>query len=234
MQTTLEQLYSVIGAIVKTSTGRPWWRKVQDRQRIDCPYALVYIAVGTGFEYDTVETLFDNGTILTDDLILNDDTVLSSSIFPAPYGTDLNDETQLIDSTALSGGKTPTVHEVVWGAVKLTVEVEFFSSSIADPVTRAASRFRNSLRLSARFYDLWTICGLIGSIDILDFSTVFRGDTEGRVRVSFNLYANLTDEPLADTYLFDIEKVDLGIIHVRQDGLETTISHRVVAPTEGE
>ena len=192
MQTTIAELYDAIGAVVKASTGRDWWRKARMRSRPAGVYALIYITTGTGVENDVVETQELTEPLLTGEIL----------------------------------------HEVVWGTTKLIIEVEFFSSKNTDFAETAAKRFSNSLRLSARFYDLWKICGLIGSIDYLDFSAVFRGDTEERVRISFNVYANITDEPLDDTNLFNIEQQRAEILHIRQDRKETNLTATIVAPTE--
>ena len=193
METTIRALYTAIGAVILSATGRPWWKKARIRQRPNTPYALVYISTGKGQENDVVQT-----AELT---------------------------------TPLETGEK--FHQVVWGTKRLTIEVEFFSSSDTDDAQVAAKRFDNALRLDVRFYDLWKMCGLVGSIDYLDFSSVFRGDTEERVRITFNVYANLSDEPLDGTNLFNIESQGIEIAHVKRDEEKTDLTATILAPTEG-
>ena len=108
-----------------------------------------------------------------------------------------------------------TIQTTVWGNTRLECKVEFFRDSRSDPAINAAIKFRNSLQLEDRFWDLWTISGLIGEIRLLDVSTVFRADTEGRAEVKFNLYANLS----TTSYTYDIHSQHIGLILQPQDVL---------------
>jgi hypothetical protein len=89
--------------------------------------------------------------------------------------------------------------------------VEFFRSLPNDSAIQAAKRFDNSLRLQARFYDLWLLCALSGAVKVIDVSAIFRADIEPRARVEFRVYANLTDQPLADVDIFDIHQQSVQI-----------------------
>ena len=117
-----------------------------------------------------------------------------------------------------------TLSEVSWGATHLKAEVDFYRSTAGDSALDAATRFRNALQLSARYDDLWQIAGLTGGIELMDISSIFRADTEERVKVLFGLYANIsTPDPIADTSIYEIESQNIDLQVVLIDGTTETL-----------
>lgn len=115
--------------------------------------------------------------------------------------------------------------ELPWGTSRVRAKVEFFKGEAAND----ASRFRTSMRLSERFYDLWRLCGLSGGLELVDVSTSFREDIEPRAEVRFYLNVNIFGPlPLDGTSLNDIESIDIDITHVKPDGSETEITETFV------
>jgi len=112
---------------------------------------------------------------------------------------------EIIELVELAG-TTPgeTLQQVAWGTMRLQAEVEFIRSGPNDSALQAATRFKNSLQLDARWSDLWEIAGLIGPVDLMDISAIFRADSEPRTRITFHFYANVTELPLNDTNISDI------------------------------
>jgi len=130
------------------------------------------------------------------------------------------------DTPAITG---EIFEQVTWGTSLLDIEVEFFRSGDNDTASDAATRFKNSLALQARFYDLWEVCGLSGSVRLTNIGEVFRQDTEPRWRVQFSVYANVTDPvPLNDNDLFDINSQTVEVTHVGIDDTETDLDDVVI------
>ena len=96
--------------------------------------------------------------------------------------------------------------ETPWGTSLLECQIDFYRSQINDSVLDACARFANALRLSAREYDLWQICGMSGGTNITDISGIFRADVEPRARVTFHVYANLNVAPLAGVNIPEIKQ----------------------------
>lgn len=135
-------------------------------------------------------------------------------------------ENPVVESVELDpvGDNGETFRQTPWNTTYQDVTVEFFRSASGDTALEAATRFRTALRLEERFWDLWNICGLVGSVRVLDISAIFRADIEPRAQVRFTIYANIADPaPLADDNIFDMQSQEVDVIHVRQDGQETTI-----------
>ena len=111
------------------------------------------------------------------------------------------------------------------------MRVDFFRSAVNDSALEAATRFKSFLRLQERNYDIWTICALSGSIDILDVAAIASADIEPRVRVTFTIYANIAEpEPLQDKELGHIDQQLLEVTHVGQDEEETIFEEDIINP----
>lgn len=115
-----------------------------------------------------------------------------------------------------------------WGTLRCEAKIEFLRSKEGDTAIQASTRFRNALRLEERYFDLWTIMGMIGGVQFMDVSSVFRADIEPRCEVRFSFYANVADPPpLADVDIFDIQSETINVTHVRSDELETAVPVQV-------
>lgn len=112
----------------------------------------------------------------------------------------------------------------VWGTTRLECKIEFFRNTTTEQALESAVKFRNTLQLEERYWDVWTKCGLLGDIQLIDVSSLFRADTENRAEVRFNLYANLA----TTSYLHDINQFNLGIIMQPQD---VTITKTIINET---
>ncbi len=55
--TSIGELYSTIGAIVLTSTGRNWWKKAGMKASPAYPYCLIQLTEGQGIENEVVEII---------------------------------------------------------------------------------------------------------------------------------------------------------------------------------
>ena len=98
--------------------------------------------------------------------------------------------------------------QVPWGTQLVRCQVEFLRNGASQTANQAANQFANSLRLYARFYDLWKYCAMSGETQITDISAIFRADIEPRTRVEFSVYANIadkSDQSLEDNNVYDIE-----------------------------
>lgn len=113
-------------------------------------------------------------------------------------------ETAVLD-TPLPTGETLSV--TVWGTTRLNIKVEFFRNSDAHRAQDEALKFRNFLQLPERWGDIWQICGLVGPIDFIDVSGMFRSDIEGRAEIHLSIYANIA----TTTYLYDIQTQPINI-----------------------
>ncbi len=107
----------------------------------------------------------------------------------------------------------PSFREIVWGACRLDVEIEFYRDNSSHTAATAATMMKNGLQRTARNDDLWQVCALIGPIRVTDMTAIFRQDTESRYKLRFGLYANLVD-PAAlpaetDIYEIDSQEIDL-------------------------
>jgi hypothetical protein len=112
---------------------------------------------------------------------------------------------------ATPGPNGETFVEAPWGTTHLICMVEFYRDTTGTTALQDATRFKNSLQLSARFDDLWLVCGMGGAPSVIDFSTVFRADTESRVRVTFSINANLIDLPLTGANIFEIDSPNIEV-----------------------
>lgn len=110
-----------------------------------------------------------------------------------------------------TGNQYPT------GLTRLEVVVEFFRNVAVMSASEAAIRFRQSLQMDERFYDLWTIAGLVGEIRYIDVSAMFRGDIEGRAEVRFNLYADIGAVPFTTEPVGDIGSVEIDVFRTTAD-----------------
>ena len=167
--TTIDAIYTALGALVAASTGRHWWDKRGVQAQPQGPYVTIYVTAG-----DTLQNQ------VVDEILLDT---------PGPDGE--------------------TFKERPWGTCLIDVQVEFVRSGAnGDTAQVAAKRFDNALQLTARYFDLWEICGLSGGTRFTDISAIFRADIEPRARIDFKAYANLMDEPLpaAGAEIFNIEK----------------------------
>jgi hypothetical protein len=179
-----DDIYNALGAVVKSTTGRAWWRKGGIQAQPTGPYATVFLIMGKGVEHDVV------------------------------------DRVPITPVTETSGD----AKEIPWGTRLIECQIEFFRSATNDSASDAATRFKNSLQMQARFLDLWLIMGLVGTVDVLDIAALFRADTEPRMRVTFQAYANINEPyPLDGDSSTDIQFQTIDITHVKQDGVETEI-----------
>jgi hypothetical protein len=105
--------------------------------------------------------------------------------------------------------------EIVWGACKLSVEVEFYRDTENTAAT-AATMMKNGLQRSARNDDLWQVCSLVGPIQVTDMTTIFRQDTESRYKLRFGLYANIVDPTSlpVETDIFDIHSQEIDLYRI--------------------
>lgn len=152
----------------------------------------------------------------------------------APYATVYisQGEGQVYDVVQLTGltsvnDADPTLREVVWGAIRVGVEIEFYRDSTGATAQIAAAQFRNALHRDARNYDLWQVAGLSGDIRYVDMSAIFRADTENRAKIMFNLYVNILDPTTASTET-DIYQIDQQGITIKCD--EATLTKTIIAP----
>lgn len=187
-RTSIDELYSTIGALVTRATGRSWWRKAGVQSRSASPYAVVWIGEFVGIEQPVVETW---------------------------------EQVPL-----LSGGQA--FEQLPWGTGELAVGIEFYQGRSGDSAIQAANRFKSSLYMEERFWDLWQVCALAGGVSIMDVSAIFRESVEPRADVRFRIVANVVDPlPLEDSPLYDIESQEINVTHVRTDGEETEITVEV-------
>lgn len=181
-QTSFDELYTTLGALVLRATGRPWWRKAGKQARPKTPYALVYLSEAEGLMHPVTEN--------------------SEFVFPLETGESFQ--------------QTP------WNTSLVDVRIEFYGSRGNDTALQAATRMRGALYLEERFWDLWEIASLSGSVRTIDLSEVFREDVEARTEVRFKLGANIAVPlPLADANIFDINSQEVDVTHVGQDDVET-------------
>lgn len=107
----------------------------------------------------------------------------------------------------------PSFQEVPWGEAHLRCKIEFLRGGKqgAGSAYNDATKFSNSLRLSARDDDIWKLCGLVGKIETRDISAIFASDVEGRADVTFDVNANLAILPNTDTSIYEITSVDVSV-----------------------
>ena len=77
-KTSYDELYTVLGAVLLQTTGRPWWRKEGIQARPTTPYATIYMYQATGQENDVVQTLQ-----------LEEPTASGENFRQTPWGTSL-------------------------------------------------------------------------------------------------------------------------------------------------
>lgn len=146
-----------------------------------------------------------------------------------PYATIFFTETsdfqhQVIEDVEILNPTAEIFTQVPWGAGIIDCEVEFFRSKDNDSALEAATRFKNSLQLQERFWDVFDISGLVGNVRLIDISGIFRADTEPRAQVRFQLHANIgAPLPLQDAEIYDIQHETINVTHVKQDDEETEI-----------
>lgn len=56
-RTSYDNLYAVLGQVIKKATGRDWWRKPGMQVRPTGPYATIYMTEGVGLESPVVENV---------------------------------------------------------------------------------------------------------------------------------------------------------------------------------
>ena len=56
-KTSFDELYTTIGALVSSATGRLWWRKQGIQARPATPYCTIYLVQNTGLEKNIVESV---------------------------------------------------------------------------------------------------------------------------------------------------------------------------------
>lgn len=190
-KTSFNELYTTLGAIVKSSTGRDWWKRIGIQAAPKIPYSIIHLTMGVGVQHPVVENV--------------------------EIDKDVEPDTDEI------------YRQVPWNTTMLNCLVEFYRSSTNNSALDAATRFRSSLYLEERNWDLFKIAGLNGEVKITDISSIFRADTEPRAEVAFTISANIaTPAPLANTDIYDIESQEIEVIHNRVDGEETTITVEIV------
>ncbi len=100
-----------------------------------------------------------------------------------------------------------TIVQAPKGLTHLECQAEFFRNVAVMSALDAAIRFRQSLQVDERFFDIWRIAGLTGEIQTVDFSAMFRVDVEGRAEVRFSMYACIGATPLtSDNQIYDINE----------------------------
>jgi hypothetical protein len=113
----------------------------------------------------------------------------------------------ILDEVAVPNPTTGsfTISQAPIGLTHLECQAEFFRNVAIMSALDAAIRFRQSLQVESRFYDLWQIAGLTGEIRIVDVSAMFRADVEGRAEIHFGMYADIGAPPLGDDHMiYDI------------------------------
>jgi len=128
--------------------------------------------------------------------------------------------TELLAEPALNG---EMFKQTPWGISKVDARIEFIRSEEGDTAIQASSRFRTALRLEERYFDLWNVMGLASGVQLIDISSIFRVDIEPRAEVRFTFYANITDDPVKGSELYDIQSQLVDLVHDRQDDVETSI-----------
>jgi hypothetical protein len=113
--------------------------------------------------------------------------------------------------------------EFPWNSSRVKVSVEFFKKDAIG----AANKFRNALKFDKRFFDLWSLCGLAGAINVRDISGAFMADIEPRADVEFYVLANLLEDP---EKIDQIDSITVDITHVKLDNEETELSITVEDP----
>jgi hypothetical protein len=131
------------------------------------------------------------------------------------------------------GPGEPSFEQRPWGTSTLRAKVEFYRSTPNDAVLDAVTRFRTGLRLEARFWDLWEVCGLLGGTGVTDLSGPFRGDIEPRAEVRFQLLANVAAAVALAPDIHEIQCQEVNVTHVRQNGIETLIQVTEGTPEGG-
>lgn len=123
--------------------------------------------------------------------------------------------------------------QVTWGTSIIDCEIDFYrNNGNNDTAAQAATRFRNSLHHTERFYDFWKIAGLLGNVRQLDISGEFRADIEPRQQIRFQIQANVAlPVSLSGSEIFDIGSQEINITHVQQDGTETEVKLNVDNPS---
>jgi hypothetical protein len=107
----------------------------------------------------------------------------------------------------------PSILEYPVGLTRLECTAEFLRDANQSAYD-AGIRFRQSLQMEARWYDLWEIAGLVGTITIRDISQMFRADVEGRTEIHFNLYADIGALPLdgsTDNQVYEFDSQGVGV-----------------------
>lgn len=179
--TSISELYTTLGALILSSTGRKYYKgyglKIVPKE----PYALVILSSGKAVENQVVE---------------------------------------LVELDYPEDGKV--FQEIPWGTLFMDCEIRFLKSATDNTSQQAAIRFKNSLSLTERNFDLFQIMGISGPIQFQDLSAVFRSDIEPRTSIKFSFYANVSlPYTLEDDNINEIEQQTVGVEHINQN-LDTT------------
>ena len=121
--------------------------------------------------------------------------------------------------------------EIPWGTLFIDCEIRFLKSGSNNSAQQAATRFKNSLALTKRVFDLYTIMGISGPIQFQDLSSVFRVDIEPRTSIKFSFYANVSlPYTLEDDNINEMEQQTIGVEHINQNSDTTDIDVVVDKP----
>lgn len=189
--TSIEELYTSIGAVVFASTGRDWWKGYGQKVSPQLPYALIILSDGKGLQNPVVENV---------------------ELAPVPE-------------------EGATLQQIPWGTLLMDCEIRFIKSSSNNTALEAATRFKNSLRLRNRSFELWEIMGISGEISLVDVSSVFRADIESRIHIKFKFYANVSlPYSLEDDRIEEIESQSVDVSHINSNLDSLDISVEVDKP----
>lgn len=188
--TSIEELYTSLGAVLLSATGRVWWKGYGMKISPNKPHAIIILSEGRGMQSPIVENV-----------------VLDPPV----------DEKEL--------------QQIPWGTSLFDCTIKFLKSSDNNSALQAATRFKNSLRLEARAFDLNEIMGISGNVSLLDISSIFRADVEPRVDIKFKFYANISlPYTLVDSNISEIETQEINISHINNNLDSTEIMVEVNKP----
>ena len=58
--TSIQEMYTTIGAIILSSTGRPWWKRGGKQVKSNQPYATIWLSPSRPLMHQVVETMNDS------------------------------------------------------------------------------------------------------------------------------------------------------------------------------
>lgn len=102
-----------------------------------------------------------------------------------------------------------TNEDKVTSVTLITININVYGGN----AMQSASRLAHSLFASARYEDLWKICGLSGIENAQDMSFLETGSIKQRALLPIKIYANLVDDFDADFF----DTVDLNVSAPDQD-----------------